>query len=339
MSTELLTIVQDSGLSPTSAAKLLEAFQGDYNSLRGLAESSAGIVVTEVSQTDMMATARKTRLAIKDIRVSAEKRRKALKEESLRTGQSIDKVAKVITAMAEAEESRLLEQELFAERAEGKRRIEVLNARCDEVISLGVQPGLYHLGDMTGDQFQELIVGIKAQQAAAQIAQMQAEEEAAAKAEEEALIRAENNRLRQEAAQKESEARHERERMEEIACAEREAQEHKEWAYREEQAEIARQERAKAAEALRVEREARERLEAEKAAIEAAEAQKRQDEEAAKLKAAQAPDRSKLLNLGNLVGELPMPTCSTEAGKQAVLEIDEKIGGLMKFIEDKADGL
>ena len=115
MSNKLEVLVKDSGLDSTKAKVLLTQFQ-DYFDLAAEWEIKAKTIsVTNENQTAEMKMARAGRLFLKEKRVSIEKTRKALKEQSLREGKAIDGIANVLKALIIPIEKHLDQQEHFVE--------------------------------------------------------------------------------------------------------------------------------------------------------------------------------------------------------------------------------
>jgi hypothetical protein len=256
------------GLEPASALQLRETFASFFEQVDGWAAKAAAIKVTSVDQKREMKLARESRLALREIRVNAEKARKRLKEDSLRMGKAIDGLANVIKSEIEPIEEYLREQETFAERAEAARIEALRAARAAELAAVGVVAG-EPLGELSEEAWAERIGAARAAHEAAleqarlaEVARAAEAERLAAEREREraeaARVAAENAKLRAEAAERDREAAR--------VAAERE------------------QERAKDAAALRAEREAAEAaLRAERDA--AARAEQERDREAAKLRA------------------------------------------------------
>jgi HAD superfamily hydrolase (TIGR01509 family) len=214
---------------------------------------------------DEIRKARDMRLQLREVRIASEKRRKALKEDSLRRGQAIDKVAKVITQIAEPAEAKLLEMETIAERLEAERKARVRAERVMQLAPFGVDTTCIDLAGMEDAAFARLLEGSRLASEARERAKREAEEkraadEAARKAEADRL-KAENERLRKENEKREADAR---------------------------------AARAEADRKLREEREAREKLEREDAERKRVEAKRLADEAKAKRKADRAPDAAKV---------------------------------------------
>ena len=223
---QLEVIVRESGLEQTKASYILEKFQEYFKVADEWAIKAKTIVVTHEVQTVDMKMARVGRLALREKRISIEKTRKELKEQSLREGKAIDGIANVLKALIVPIEEYLDQQEHFVEikkkEEEEARRKEVERRMEEERI---------------------------------------AEEKAKAKAEadERERIIKENESLRKEAEKKELQLKREREKArKEREVAELKAQEQSDKAAEEKRVieEKARKEQAKA-EAEKLEREAK----------------------------------------------------------------------------------
>lgn len=266
------------GLDPESVSAIRAAFDGMFDQAEIWVARAATLSVTREDQVHQMRQARALRLEIKDARVAADKRRKALKEESLRRGQAIDAGFKILETLARPLEAHLLEQEEFAERAAAKRRDELRTARAVELRALGADPATYaDLGAMPDEAWTAVIDSARAARDAREakaLADRQAAEAAATatreaeerrraeEAERERLRAEENARLRrqaEEARQKAAQERAEREKAEAKARADAEAAE---MVLRAERERAARVEAELAAENAEKERLAREQREA-----------------------------------------------------------------------------
>jgi len=185
MSQSLQTMVQESGLEPSKAKAMLEQFQGFFEVAEEWEAKAKAILVTDATQTDVMAQAREGRLILKNKRIAIEKTRKALKEQALREGRAIDGIANVLKALIVPLEQHLDQQEHFVE------------IKAQEA----------------ADRERKRIE-----------AEVQAKREAEEKAEreEQERIRAENARLKKEAEEREAEMAAERKEAEDKARIERE---------------------------------------------------------------------------------------------------------------------
>lgn len=322
-------VLESSGLTEVGRSDLVKTFGPSFIAVRAMIEASAAIIVTDATQLTEMKAARTARLKLKAARVEVEKLRKETKEESLRVGQSVDKVAKMIASQCEIEEKRLEEAETFAERVEAARKAAAQAARREALAPFVPDVSIYPLGDMTEAAWGQLLTGSRSAFEAAAEAARKAEADRLAAIEaqkaEDARIRAENARLAKEAAERDATAKAEREKAaaelraaQDKARSEREAAEKEAWAERQRLEAEARRER-EAREA--VERKAREEREAVEAAKrEEAERQRYQAEVAAEEEArkAAAPDAEKLREFAEAIKAVETPVMATKKGMEAM---------------------
>lgn len=124
MSQQLVDILKKSELNDSKAMFVLQTFQ-DYFKVAAEWELKAkSIKVTDENQTADMKMARIGRLELRSKRIEIEKKRKELKEQSLREGRAIDGVANVLKGLIEPLEEYLNSQEKFVEIREAKRKEE-----------------------------------------------------------------------------------------------------------------------------------------------------------------------------------------------------------------------
>jgi len=354
-----------SDLEPDSAKTLRAAFETMFSQAEEWEQRAKLIKITSVDQKHDMKVARESRLALRAIRIDAEKARKRLKEDSVRRGRAIDGIANVLKALIEPIEEYLLEQEEFADRVEAKRKDALRSSREDALRAYGVDPSVYaNLGE-TSDETWELTldaarsahaaraeaarraeeVRVEAERIAAE--KREADRQAAIKAEaerveRERLAKEENDRLRAEAAEREAAAKVEREK----AAAEKAEIEAKAKADREAaEAETA---KARAAEkkaaddlaaAKAAEAAAARKREAETAARVAAEKEAAEKAEAERLAAESAPDREKLFALAATLRALPLPAMTSEKGKAVGAKVSEQMGKMVAWLERTASQL
>ena len=376
---DLALVVQSSGLEVESARNVTDVFAPLFAQAHSWAEKVATIKVTDATQVREMKLARESRLALKEIRVIAEKNRTRLKEDSLRRGRAIDSVYNTLEALVKPLEAQLKEQEEFVKRQEEQRKARIKAEREEALRPFGVNTAFYQLAEMPEADWAALFNSTVAAHKAAKEAAEKAEAERTAKEQAEAAererIRQENEHLRKEAEEREAAAKAERDRLaaekkaiEEQARKEREAIETKA------KAELAKQKaeadrlaaiaaakalaEKQAAEAQRkaeqaaadakakVEREAREKAEAEarrlreaQEALKQVEALKLKQEAEAKAKAARAPDREKIAALGTAILAIKMPEVSTPEGQAALAVVKEQFTRFAKWITDKSAAL
>jgi hypothetical protein len=301
---EIVSLVQSAGLDPEAARSLEQAFSPLFTAAKKWQAQVAGITVTDPGQVREMKLARESRLALREIRVKAEKIRKDMKADSLRRGKAIDGVYNVLEYLIAPLEKHLLQQEQFVERMEAERKARIHAEREAALRPLVSDTTPYAFGDMSEDAFQDLYKGaLKSHQEREALAKKAEEERIArekAEAEERARIKAENDRLKAEAAKAEAERRATQQKLD--------------------------QERAALA-AL-----AREKQKADELAAAKARAEKE-----AQARAARAPDREKLLMLAETVRKIEVPDASTPEGKGSMMEARDRIHALVKWIECEAE--
>lgn len=353
-----IEIPSDSGLEIASMTALKELFEPFFIQAEDWRQKALACKVTDPNDKRGMKFARESRLALREIRITVEKRRKEAKEDSLRRGKAIDGMANIFKAAVEPIEEYLLEQEQFAERIEQERLRKLAEDRGSQIAPFAYEGQILPaLGTITEEQFQSLLEDAKAIQAARVERERKAEADrlAAIEAEkqERERMRLENERLRKEAEEREAAAKEEREkiaaeraeeqrkqaaenaRIEKERAAERAKAEAERKAI-EEKAAAERAEREKAEqEALRL-RQAEENRKCEAAAKDAQQAAEKAEQEAA---AARAPDKQKLINFAQQVRSLTVPECGNDAAKAVASEIAEKVEAFAKWIEKQTKTL
>lgn len=355
---ELMQVIETSQLEKQTGDYIKEKFLPFFEQAQEWKSKAETLVVTSVTQTREMQMARQARLALRDIRINADKIRKELKEDSLRYGKAVQGVYNVIEYLIAPIEKHLEEQEKFAEIQDAKRRAELKANRemelqpYAEFVPMGIDFGL-----MTDIDWIKFLHGIKLQYQAKvdEEARIEAERIAKEKAEadERERIKKENERLKKEAEEKEKQLQAERAKAEaERKAAEEKARIEREKAEAERKAieEKARKEREAAdAEAKRIKAEQDAKIESERKAREKAEAElkvrKVEEERIAREKAAEeqkakaAPDKAKLQTLISQIQTMPLPECSTEQAKHIISDVQVLLGKTCQFIQEKLTNL
>jgi colicin import membrane protein len=282
---EIIKVIKESAIESQTGQFLQQNFQPFYEQVAVWQEKALAIKVTDISQTREMKLAREIRLAIADVRIAADKRRKTLKEDSIRYGKAIQGVYNVIEHETKKLERYLEEQERFAIIQEQNRITGLRALRTSEIfdytefIPYGVD-----LGNMTEEQYQLLFVTVKKQKEY----KLQLEQEA------------EQERINKEKAEK---LRLQKLQIENAALKREQERKNKQ---------------------LEIERLHRESLESEITAKEKEEQrinkEKREQEEVRLRKEARAGDKEKLLNYVNKLTDVELP----DIKEQSAIEILEK---------------
>ncbi len=331
MANELQVILNEQQVAKENAAILLAAFGAPFEEAGEILATYKDLKVTDVNDFSTMAEARDLRLKLKEIRVIVEKKRKELKEDSLRTGKAIDSVAKKVKEEIEPAEKYLEEQEKFAEIKAAEAKAKVTTQRLTKLAEYTTDVTVYSVEDMSVEQFDTLVAGLEAQKQ--QLIKEEKEAEAARLAEIEAEkkrqaeIEAENVKLKAEAEAREKSLEKERE------------------AERKKQAEID----AKKDAELKAERE---KTEAERLKREEVERKQREQEEIqARIKAEAeekerqallSPDKDKLIAFANaldIIRREKLPAVKTKQAQEVVDQIDTALADLSQKLTAKAKQL
>ena len=172
------------------------------------AEKAAAINVTSIDQTDDIAKAKQSRIAIKKIRMAASKRKGEMKEGALNYGRGLDAVFKHIESLTKPIEAKLQESEDFVKAHYAKVHADMVRSRSRTIEDLGGSPSHYNLSTLTDDEFDGIVGGLKLQ-VQAELDRLNAEQkkrdEEVAAALKEATRKAEEAKAKAEADQKERE--------------------------------------------------------------------------------------------------------------------------------------
>lgn len=277
----LVQIIETSGLEKTKAQVLLEKFTSYFEIAADWEKKIKMLEITDVSQKAEMKMAREGRLFLKEKRVQIGKVHKELKEASLREGQTLDAIKKILTNLIEPLEEQLEQKEKYAELQEAKRIEALKSDRFAELSKYGFQfENGFDLGRMDQAMFESLLLGTKTAYEKSIEDAKKAEEERIAKekaeAEERERIKKENEALKAQAEEREKAMAEERAK----AAAAQKAIEEK--AAKEKAAAEAQAKKVKAEHEAKLKKEAeeREKVEAELRAKKESEAKAKQEEEA-----------------------------------------------------------
>lgn len=366
-SSELEKVVKESGLAIQEGEEIKQSYQPFLIQLAEI-QSQAGKINFDNPQPIDETIARELRLKTVKIRTGAGDLKDSRKRIYLLRGNLEQAAYNLIAASCKLTEETFGNVEKAREIAEKKRK-EILKAeRIEKLLPYGVQVEFYDLANMPDENFTALLEGFKKAYEERIAAEKKAEEERIAKekaeAEERERIRIENERLKKEAEEKEKElaaerakveaerkaaeakaeevrkaAEAERKRLEEIARKEREAAEAKLKA----EQDAARKAAEKAAEEKRkLEAELKAKEEAEKAAKKAEQDRiiaEEKERRLAEKKAAAAPDKSKLIDLANMIDQISKPVLKTP---EAIEILNNANGLLLKvsaYIREKSSNL
>jgi len=328
MNNQIIEVITESGVEKSTALTLQDSFMPFFQQAEEWKNKAKELKVTDVSQTREMKMAREARLALKEIRVNADKKRKELKEDSLRYGKAVQGVYNVIEYLIVPIEKHLEEQEKFAEIQESKRKDELKEARQKELEPYQEFIPFVDLREMSEEDYNKLLSGAKLQLEQKLESERKIEQERIAKekaeAEERARIEAENKKLKQEA--------EERERKEQAEAKLRAEQEAK-------RLEAEKREREAYEAKIKAEQEAKAKLEAELKAKQEAEAKVQRQKELAEKKAKLAPDKDKLIALAENLLSIQMPAVENEEALKVLQSTQELLLKTSNYIKQQAEKL
>lgn len=215
----LAVVVSDSAVDSEIQQMLIERFTPFLQQAADWKDKAQSLVVTDISQTREMKMAREARLALREIRLAADKTRKELKEDSLRYGRAVQGVYNVIEAAISPIEEYLEKQEKFKELYELQQR-ETLRIEREELAKDVRQYMVSNInfGELTQTDFNNMLSGARLQKKADEEAAIKVEEERQLRIKEEAeereRLRIENEKIRAEAAEKQRQLQAELDRVE-----------------------------------------------------------------------------------------------------------------------------
>lgn len=219
---QLVSLINQNNLDKTKAQVLLDNFSSYFELAADWESKAKSLTVNSIEQKAEMKMAREGRLFLAQKRIDVEKTRKQLKESSLREGQTIDAIAKVLTNLILPIEEDLENKEKFAAIQEASRKA-LLKAERESILSPYSEfvPFGLNFGEMQEEDFNKTFEGAKLQFEAKQEAIKKAEQERIAKekaeAEERERIRLENIKLKEEADKREKQLAIERAKAKEEA--------------------------------------------------------------------------------------------------------------------------
>ncbi len=155
-----------SGLEPTTADYIQGKFNLFFTQAKEWKIKAEALVVTDVDQVNEMKMAREGRLALKNIRVNANKTRQELKQDSIAYGRAVQSVYNVIEELITPIEKHLEKQEKYAELKKLEREAEIRVKREDYIDKEGLReyiPYNIDLGTMVEDDYDKLIKGAELQ--------------------------------------------------------------------------------------------------------------------------------------------------------------------------------
>lgn len=126
-------VIKTSSLSVEDCNSLKEKFEPYFSLIEEWSQKADGLVITDKAQKTEIAQAKEAYKLIKQKRIDIEKTRKSLKEESLKRGQAIDQIARILNAAIAPLEETLEQKAKFVEIQEAKEKAERTALRVKEI--------------------------------------------------------------------------------------------------------------------------------------------------------------------------------------------------------------
>lgn len=331
----LLEIVESSGLEKEVSASLKDQFLPFFDQAEEWKKKAESLVVTDESQIREMKMAREARLALRAIRVDADKKRKSLKEESLRYGKAVQGVYNVIEYLIKPIEKHLEEQEKFVEIQEAKRKAELKAQREVELAPYSeFLPVGLNLEDMSDEDYNKLLSGAKLQKKAEEERRIKEEKERVEREERESRVYMRRKELAsvhcfltdQEASELGDLSTAEFECLYADMKANRDAQLEEEARIKAENERLQREQEAERKERERIAAQLKAKEDAEKAAAE----QKRKEEEEFN----NADDKTKLNSLAERIESIEVPNLKGKESKLLGKQVEALLAKVVKHIKD-----
>ena len=155
---ELQLIIKANNLPDDLGSKIQEHFSGPFSQLAEWQAKADSIVIVSEDQTDDIALANDGRKTLMKIRTTIEKVRKELKDPYFRMGQTIDSVAKALTAKIEPIEADLKAKSDYAVNLAAARKATLVAERKAALIEVGHNGEIRGRGEMT-EETSQMILG------------------------------------------------------------------------------------------------------------------------------------------------------------------------------------
>jgi len=336
---KLVTVVTETGLLNPQAEFIISKFKPLFESAKALIVESQDIVVSDVSEVELMKKARANRLALKEIRVNAGKTKTELKEDVLKYGKAVQGVFNLIEEAISPVEEHLEKQENFAKIIEEEKAKAIKAQRIQEISQYVEDYSIYNFDSMSDEAFNALVASVKRDFDEKKEKERVAEEtrlaELKKKEEEDEKMRIENSRLKKE--KEEKEKKDEEDRLKREAEQKKKDEEHQaELKKIEDEKKRLQKEMDDKAEEDRLKREAEEQKEKERIA---AEKKAEEDRIESARQAELAPEKDKLTAYAEAIRTIKSPDGLSKAGLEVVKIAEEKLLEISQEIKLKVKEL
>lgn len=158
---KLSVILNESGLEKSKSQILLEKFQDYFKIASEWERKTKELVINDISQIAEMKMCREAYKVMKDKVVDVEKTRKELKESSLREGQTIDSIAKILKNLIEPIRDELKAKSEYKERKEAELKEQIKQDRLTKLTPFNIAIDSNLIGNMTEEMFNSYFNGVE----------------------------------------------------------------------------------------------------------------------------------------------------------------------------------
>jgi len=158
----LTSLIKESGLDKARSQSLIDNFGDLFELAKDWKKKAADLVISDPSQTDLIAQAKEAHSLIKDKRIAIEKKHKELKEAPLREGQALDKIKRALLELLDPIEEDLKQKKDFVKIYEETQRAKLRLERLTELQKYGIdEEAGYDLGSMSEQVWATFLSGVK----------------------------------------------------------------------------------------------------------------------------------------------------------------------------------
>lgn len=335
---DINALIIQSKLPQTTSKMLKESFNDFFDEADKWEKKAAVINVTTVDQSREMKMAKEIRLAVRDIRIKADKTRISLKEESTRYNKAVQGIYTVIEAVTTGIEAKMLKQEKFKEDYDAKIRADLAHTR-EEMLKpyekYMPSSAYQSLGSMKEEDFKTYLdLGKSAvinAEAQAEKDRIEANKQAKILKAKEKKDEEERERLEKAKSKAEAKAKEEKDKREKAEAESKAKLKKSIEASEKKRLSIVKQKEAAQAKARKLQDELNARKKAE--------AKKALDEAELKAKAEQAPDKENLFSLAHSVRCVRIPIMKSKKAKLLMADLVQRLHAEAEYIEQEANRL
>ncbi len=158
---ELLKVIENSGVDKAVVEDVMKQFEDFKVIASHWGAKAKEIVVTDETQTEVMAEARKGRMLLKKVRIDLGHTKDRLKRRSIDEGKAIQAIYNSLMELVVPLEQHLDKQEKFIEIQQANRELALHNRRFPILLELDVDYTLYDLRKMPEEDFNRLVESTK----------------------------------------------------------------------------------------------------------------------------------------------------------------------------------